>query len=595
MRKVLNLIFGLILASFVCMAQDAVTTSIPENALTPGRIEKLQKMLAEQISSAKGSMSSNDLENAVLGAFSTSEVALKNCGKKPPVGEDETIAAAEANLEKAALEKYPKYTPAELIAQSEKLYPLYKRGQKVAIRIRTNPKKTERIEGHFNGFSGGIIAIGPKNYRLADMVGIQGNDGPEGEIAKFDPGLNKEYRQAWREQYVSESIVGRTKFKEENKEAFDEAQHARDFLENEKRGYTYYRGRWMTPQELVSECAYEAATQAQKDSKLRNQVAQDLRVQAVSAQIEMTEQSALVAPQGVYPSAEKVLVAKAEEEARVAEQKLRRERQAKELAARLEEEARQAESRRQADMEKKRQQASQQEVVEEETGLTSTHYAIGGVLAVLIFLGIGWWWNRSHREDDLDVSKFYEGKGKLQKEFWDAASADPEHFKYVAYLFPSMESAKDALLRLSYIGCDENGNLSAKKSDLRFGCYDHQNGAVAFVGSSGLNYARWREASMLWPDIPQSTYFKVSSEPQVSLVLPDLTNNKSGVKVENLGVEDIRTESGEINRVYRFKVSTKEEAIKFLNSFEIQEEGLVVRVETADGAYGKDMNGVFEA
>ena len=115
-------------------------------------------------------------------------------GREPYIDEVDTLRVADEKLRAAAQEKYPEYTNDELVRQSEKLFPLYRKGERVTIRIRTNPRKTEKISGYYNGMHGGNIAIGPTNYRLADMSGIVGNDGPHGEIAKFDVNLNRMYR-----------------------------------------------------------------------------------------------------------------------------------------------------------------------------------------------------------------------------------------------------------------------------------------------------------------------------------------------------------------------------------------------------------------
>ena len=101
---------------------------------------------------------------------------------------------------------------------------------------------------------------------------------------------------------------------------------------------------------------------------------------------------------------------------------------------------------------------------------------------------------------------------------------------------------------------------------------------------------------MTWPELPYANYFKVSSEPQVSMLTPDMDKLKEmGLHVENLGVEDMRMKNGEINRVYRFRAADKNEAITLLETFDIKEEGVVVRVQTAEGVFGKDVHGVFAA
>ncbi len=569
---------------------------IPESALSPARVQRLNQMLQEKAGQLGEKATAEALAQAVQADFLASEAVLASGGKEAYISEDVTIRKIQEKLTQDALAKYPEYTHDALVRQSEKLFPLYTKGERVSINVRTNPKKTVNVKGPYGGTSGGKVFIGSNSYNLADMAGIPGNDGPEGEIAKFDPATNARYRRQWQEDYARESAVGRAQFLEDadRKREYARRQHEEDFLENEKRGYTFFQERWFAPEELVEECATLLAEQLYQASSKARSRDQARQREAVESQGFMTSHSVAVAPSSHFPSAEKVIRQNAEAERRRAELRAQREQEAELMAERAKEEARQNELRRQREAERRVRQAQEREAELEDQGISFTVYAIGGVVIVLLCLGIGWWLNYRKGEDELDVSKFYEGKGKLQQEFWDAAAADPDHFKYVSYLFPSMESAREALLRLSYISTDELGNIISKRDDLRYGCYEHQNGAVAFIGSTTLNYARWREASMTWPELPFANYFKVSSEPHVSMLAPDMNKLKSmGLHVESLGAEDVRMDTGEINRVYRFKAATRGEAITLLESFDIREEGLVVRVQTADGEFGKDIHGIF--
>ena len=100
---------------------------------------------------------------------------------------------------------------------------------------------------------------------------------------------------------------------------------------------------------------------------------------------------------------------------------------------------------------------------------------------------------------------------------------------------------------------------------------------------------------MIWPELPHASYFRQSSEPKVKLVMPSAEelSRQEGLNVEKVSEEDVRTESGEINRVFRYRCANREDALKFLALFKVEEEGVVVRVETNEGEFGKDINGVF--
>lgn len=579
---------------FTLCAQEL--TPIPAKALSPLRLQRLNQRLQEKAVQLGSGATEETLAEAVLAEFIASDPLLASGGQEPYITEEVTIRKIQEKLTQDALAKYPEYTHEELVRQSETLFPLYEKGDRVTIHVRTNPRKTVSVKGSYGGTSGGKVFIGSNSYNLADMAGIPGNDGPHGEMTKFDPVTNARYRRQWQEDYARESAVGRAQFLEdgERRREYGLRQHEEDFLENERRGYTFFQERWFAPEELVQECATLLSEQLfQANAKARRQD-ESRRREEVESQSVMTLHSVAVSSASRFPSAEKVIRQNAEAESRRAKLRAQREREAELMAERAKEEARQSELRRQQEQERRLRQAQERQMEQDDRGLSFTTFAVGGVVLVLVLLGIGWWMNYRRNEDELDVSKFYEGKGKLQQEFWDAAAADPDHFKYVSYLFPSMESAKDALLQLSYLSTDELGNIVSKRDDLRYGCYEHQNGAVAFVGSTTLNYARWREASMTWPELPFANYFKVSSEPQVSMLAPDMEKLKSmGLHVENLGAEDVRMDNGEINRVYRFKAADRSEAITLLESFDIREEGLLVRVQTAEGEFGKDIHGIF--
>ena len=174
------------------------------------------------------------------------------------------------------------------------------------------------------------------------------------------------------------------------------------------------------------------------------------------------------------------------------------------------------------------------------------------------------------------------------------AEADPEHFKYVAYMFPDLKEANSALQKLSYIRSSPNGDLRSTR-DILFGAYPHLEGAVCFVGGINLHYALWREASAVLPELPNAVYFKVSTEPNVQLEIPDINDlADKDIHVENLGVQELAGEGGEFTRCYRYRTNTKKAALAFLESFVVNEEGIIIHVETDEGIWGKDENGVFE-
>ena len=201
-------------------------------------------------------------------------------------------------------------------------------------------------------------------------------------------------------------------------------------------------------------------------------------------------------------------------------------------------------------------------------------------------------WHKTQKKDPF--KKYFEGKGQLQKDFWAAASADPDNFKYVAYMFPDLKEATAALGKLSYFNIGPGGDLKCVR-DLRYGAYPHLDGAVCFVGGTKFTYALWKEASIVLPELPNASYFKVSTEPKVLLELPNLEqlSETENLHIESLGFEDIAGENGEFNRVFKYKTDTLEAARHFLDTIEVKEAGIIIHIETNEGIIGKDENGVF--
>lgn len=560
------------------------------------RIGALEKMFADEAEAQGNNATVSSLVEAVRPRFVALDDGLKAGCVKPVVRESESERAAHDELNAALDKAYPALTPQQLRRKAEEARPLYKRGDMVRIRYRFNPKSSRVATGIFREVKAGYIMINTGDrVRMGDMEGIPGNDGPEGELAKYDVQLNRKYRQEWMEQYSVEMTEGRRKFEAENSEKFIARRKEADHAANEANGYTWYKFMWYSQDDLLREFAERAlGVMERRNAEAAEKVVAERR-EKLASQTKIGAIQAVYAPYGSFPSAQQELARQAAEEQarrdamaqRRREEQLKLEREREEARQLAEREAREAELAKKAKI--KRLTAEL-----EETG--QHDYVLYGLIAfgLLAVAGAyGWWYHRKREEErNLAVERFFAGKGKVQQEFWDAAEADPDHFKYVAYIFNDTDSARDALGHLSFISMDPDGQLHCRRNDIRFGTYEHQGRAVAFIGGDKLNYARWREASMVWPELPSASYFRQSTEPVVSLELPKLEDMKG--EIENLGSEDVKLENGEINRVFRFKTASREKALDFLGKFKIEEEGIVVRVLTDhDGEFGKDINGTF--
>jgi hypothetical protein len=245
---------------------------------------------------------------------------------------------------------------------------------------------------------------------------------------------------------------------------------------------------------------------------------------------------------------------------------------------------------------KKASPASSQEPsgpVAEPTFFSWWFMLIIGVVVLGAIGGIGFWIWKSKQGAASQAQKFFKGRGKLQKDFWSMAEEDPDNFKYVAYRFPTIEEARKALVQLSYITEATGGELKCLK-DILFGFYPHQEKFVSFVGGPALHYALWREASAIFPELPGAEYFRVSPAPDVHLEIPDI---EALLRDENLQVSHVENREGEgddYSQYYVYRAPNKLNAIEFLKRVNVQEPGVHVLVETPEGTWGKDENGIYQ-
>lgn len=510
---------------------------------------------------------------------------------------------AEKELLRRSVQAFPLPDQAGLTALAEKEYPLYKRGDQVRIVHKLNPFSVGVTSGILYEARNGVIRVGNKSIRLRDMLGITDN---EREALKFDePGTLRR-----REEFIQELRTSiedkRIAWREENSAAVFAEVKKKCGEQNERMGYTCLDDEWLNENDLYQRVVSNSFNRLL--AKKNFEYAQNIKHQedVLLGQLEVRAAADRLSPAGQYISpadeinrrqqAELARTAaeeqarqlaqqkKAEAEARLAEEKAAKQRALAEAEA----------ARKQAELEAQGVDIKTDFQPGEVGAISPLMIAALALLIVAVLAGIIIWRRKASAE--IDVAKFFAGKGRVQKEFWARVEADPEHFKYVAYMFPNLSEASSALSKLSYIFTDKDGNLNCKR-DLHFGVYPHQGMAVCFVGGEKLNYACWREASAVLPELPHATYFKVSTEPDVMLELPDVEalNKESALQIISLGSEDVTNENGEFSRCFKYSAGSKEQALAFLGKTEVKEDGIVIHVETPEGLFGKDINGIFEA
>ena len=469
-----------------------------------------------------------------------------------------------------------------------------------------NPQVPSEVKGVYYGTTRGFVQVGSNRIRIDDMRRIKDY---RDEVLKFDPDSTEILRKDYIKRQQRLNIIGHQEFIEENSDAIVQAEIVAFADKNEKNGYTCIDENWMPLRPFLNAAVAKARVKLAnyEEEQHQKRVAEKLDVvESQSGTLEFhwtaVPPSARLNPSAVLKEIAQREKAKAEEEAkRKAEEQARieaaKEAEEEEEAKRQEAEAAKAAAQAAAAAAKDNSSAEEEEIrrQEEASRKQMNMMIVAACVALLILVAIVViiLKIRANREKTR-FKRFFEGKGKLQKDFWDMASADPEHFKYVAYMFPNLKDASKALTRLSYIQALPSGDLKSTR-DIMFGVYPHQNGAVAFLGGTKFHYALWREASAVLPELEGAQYFKVSDEPEVKLDIPDIKEIGADGEIESLGVEDATDAEGSFTRCYKYRIHSRETAMAFLENFQINEEGIVVQVETDEGVLGKDENGIFTA
>jgi len=518
-----------------------------------------------------------------------------------PITDADLQTAVEREVTRLAQTHVPVPDRDALYAQAAAKYPIYQPGDKVVVVYRANPRYSTAHEGAYQGRSGAYLKVGARMIRIADMVGIDNNDV---ELLKFNPEESERLRQEFVAAEMEKHRLAQAEYKKAQRPEVNTRLSAQTKLSNEKAGYTLVQNAWLGPELVMSTAIDTARRQTRQQQQERANQERLGKIAVIESQAQSLISKNTLAPAIERLDPEEIIRTQKAEAQRLADAEAKRiaDAEAKRIAA--EEEAKrlreQAELKRLADEEARRlaEKRASETVVAPEPSKTPLHRIllfgmIGAV--VLVTVGIVVAIIIQKRRAKNTFKKFFEGRGKLQRDFWAMADADPEHFKYVAYMFPDLKEANGALQKLSYIRTAPNGDLRSTR-DILFGAYPHQEGAVCFVGGVNLHYALWREATAVLPELPNAVYFKVSTEPDVQLEIPDIDKLAADkdIHVENLGVQELAGAHGEFTRCYRYRTDTKKAALDFLESFVVNEEGIVIHVETQEGTWGKDENGIFE-
>ena len=589
MSRTLALVIAVVLMSAAVKAELALPTSIPGGEHSKQRLEILKR---EMLKYYRANPNAGIDAAAQTVGKQTAKAWAGYVTNSKPYDVDDCLQEARSRIEKAAEKAFPLASDEVLEKMAEEKFPLYKIGDRVKVLYRMNPQYPSKAEGVFNGERNGYLRIGQNSIRREDMAGVAGN---EVEILKFDPVATDKKRKKFIRDERFRISDGRKDFVEKNEEAIL-LNTLKDFTaKNEASGFTCFNGEWLAPSELVTKIAQKCLDDFSQEMLLEKKAAAKARADIARAQADTLQLSNSAYPETMRLNPTEALKAQAEEQRKREEAEAKRLQEEEQRKLQAEEALRkkqEAEEARKRQEEERKRQAMEKPVEEAPKPIIST----GGIIAIIVVLvliagGTVAYIIIRRKKEETKFTSFFEGKGEIQKAFWAKANADPENFKYVAYLFPNEEEAQNALLSLSYISALPSGQLKCTKN-IDFGTYPHNGGEVAFIGGKELHYAPWREATATLPELPNAQYFKVSTEPSVQLELPNMADQN--IDIKDLGREEIRTEDGSIVLCYKYTCQSKDDAMYFLENLQLNEEGVMIQVQTPDGYLGKDMEGIFE-
>ena len=551
------------------------------------RVAVLKRLARERLADVPPNADQHKLGQEILARFSVAEPNCPTGVIATPVRDGEAVAANTRRIVGGLVAKrFAPLDPAKLKVEAEAKYLIYKKGDMVDFYYATNPQIVRRARGVYRDRNTEVIQVGSKIMRVEDIARIKGNDVL---LLRFDPVASEELKKAYVAEKLAAHEAGMEAFEQEANQLVLAKQSQLANEANETEGYLLVDGEWTTAAALVgSLVAVE-----------RERLAALAREKAAVLIARKRDAIAVAADAQASDEAQIAIVAHTDVDAEYAAYKGRLAAAAVAAPTGTGEEPTPVEGSGTAE---------EDSPVEEASGSTGStgaasdaevdppkavpfwvYGAIGGVvLLVIVVLAF-----KMRGGPGKDLKKFFEGRGKVQRTFWQMAEANPETFKYVAYRYGSAQDARQALLQLSYVNERVEGDLVCRH-DIYFGFGAHQDKFVAFVGSESLHYALWREASAAFPEYPGAEYFRVSTAPDVRLEIPNLDSLLADADLQIEHVENRDGEGTDYSHYYVYTAPGKENALEFLKHAQIEEAGLHVIVLTKGGVFGKDENGIYE-
>jgi len=574
-------------AVLVCLLTGTVCRGVTEGTeVSQRRLALIHRLVQERFGKDGRDAGTFSVTKAVLSEFFKAEPDCPSGVTLADLVTEEDCKQAARQMTRELVDKrYPELDMPALEAEAAKKYPIYVEGDIVEVEFQPNPARREKIRGPYQGRTPNSIMVGRRQIMISDMAVVEDS---AAKILMFDAERSGQLRQELINQKVQAYEEARQKYTETVRVVARRERYRLGAEQNEQRGYVFLDGAWLAVRDAVPKIverereALRAAEQKRAEEKvlaLRQEATAIAVAELAAGELAPdsldVDPAAELAALNAQADAEKKRLAAAEEEAR---------KKAEEAAA--------EEARKKAE-EAARPPAPVAPPTPAPAKKEGLPWLFIAIIAAFVLGTAGAVVFSILRSRSKDPNRFFQGKGRLQRNFWALAEADPQHFKYVAYRFPSMEDARAALLHLSFISEASGGQLKCHR-DLMFGFYPHQDKFVCFVGGTEMHYALWREASAVLPELPGAEYFRVSTAPDVMLEIPDI---EQLLRDENLKVEHVENREGEgddYSQYYVYRAPDKQNALEFLKRARVSEPGVHVIVQTPEGTWGKDENGIYQ-
>jgi len=603
------------------------------------RLETLQRLVREAVAEL-GPSNFLVARKQVIDRFHQLHPDCPLYPDQPPLTEAFCRARAEEAARRAVEKAMPEPDEAALEAEAAKKFPIIRKGEVIEVTFQPNPARRMTVRDVYRGKTPDAIVVGANKILLTDIEAVEG--GKE-LLEKLDPEKQMERRQ----QYIQKKLE---EYQAKKKALFNklfksalEAQKRLTWTVNEQRGYIFMDGKWRRIPDVAGDLILKERRRviqlalARKTARSVQHPAPAPTAPDPTLRGETTQPSGAAATQPPTPKPPPKKVNPAPPATTPAEQK----QPAVKTPPKPEEsppaETPPAEGGDQVTKTKtpqpppeppesaggKQAQAAVEEAKPEQPpessslpplgeagaskspppavsvtderppagGRARTSSAavgiVGGVILVIGLAAAGAFVLFRRKPQGR-----FCGTPAEAEEFWEAAHSNKAEVKHVAFRFPDIETAHRALQQLSYVEPTADEMRFACEFPITFGCYPLDDGAVAFVGGTTLSVSMWREALDRWSRLPEAEQYRISSPPEPTVRLPDPAS-LSGPAAEVSVVQERPGTGDDYSHYTICHGPSREAALAFLRRVEVTAPGEYVVVETPEGHWGRDWQGIY--